>query len=221
MRAIRTLLIANRGEIALRIIRSARMMGLRTVAVYSDADSAAAHVTAADEALPIGPAAPAASYLNTAAIIGAARDSGADAIHPGYGFLSERPEFAHAVQQAELVFVGPPPEVLAMLGDKIAARSLAARIGVPVVPGCDVSDLQSVQEFGQRAGYPILVKAAAGGGGRGMRVVEAPDQLPAALDSAAREAEGAFGDRRLFIEKYLARPRHIEVQILADNEGNI
>jgi acetyl-CoA carboxylase biotin carboxylase subunit len=220
MRTIRTLLIANRGEIALRIIRSAQILGLRTVAVYSDADSTAAHVTAADEALPIGPSEPAASYLNTAAIIAAAMDSGADAIHPGYGFLSERPEFAHAVQKADLVFVGPPPEVLSMLGDKIAARRIAVRAGVPIVPGSDVADLQSAMEFGAKAGYPILVKAAAGGGGRGMRVVETPGELAGALDAAAREAEAAFGDPRLFIEKYLARPRHIEVQILADNEGN-
>lgn len=220
MRAIRTLLIANRGEIALRTIRSARILGLRTIAVYSDADSAAAHVTAADEALPIGPSEPAASYLNAAALIAAAVDSGADAIHPGYGFLSERPEFAHAVQQADLVFVGPPPEVLSMLGDKIAARRIAVRAGVPVVPGSDVADLPSAREFGAKVGYPILVKAAAGGGGRGMRIVEAPAELAEALDAAAREAEAAFGDRRLFVEKYLARPRHIEVQILADNEGN-
>jgi len=220
MRAIRTLLIANRGEIALRIVRSARILGLRTVAVYSDADSAAAHVTAADEGIAIGPAEPAASYLNAAAIIAAASETAADAIHPGYGFLSERPEFAHAVQQADLVFVGPPPEVMSMLGDKIAARRLAMDAGVPVVPGCDVADLESAKDFGAKAGYPILVKAAAGGGGRGMRVVEAPGQLPGALEAAAREAEVAFGDRRLFIEKYLARPRHIEVQILADNEGN-
>jgi len=220
MRAIRTLLIANRGEIALRIIRSARILGLRTVAVYSDADSSAAHVTAADEALPIGPAEPTTSYLNAAAIIAAAEDSGADAIHPGYGFLSERPEFARAVQRAQLVFVGPPPEVLSMLGDKIAARRIAVRAGVPVVPGSDVADLRSAREFGAKAGYPILVKAAAGGGGRGMRVVEAPEELTGALEAAAREAEAAFGDRRLFVEKYLTRPRHIEVQILADNEGN-
>jgi acetyl-CoA carboxylase, biotin carboxylase subunit len=217
---IRSLLIANRGEIALRIIRSARTMGLRTVAVYSEADSAAAHVTAAHEALPIGPAEPAASYLNIGAIIAAARDAETDAIHPGYGFLSERPEFAHAVQQSDLVFVGPPPEVLSRLGDKVAARHIAARAGVPVVPGSDVADVRSAKDFGAKAGYPILVKAAAGGGGRGMRVVEAPEQLAAALDAAAREAEAAFGDRRLFIEKYLVRPRHIEVQILADNRGN-
>ena len=219
MRAIRTLLIANRGEIALRIIRSARVLGLRTVAVYSDADSTAAHVTAADEAVPIGPAEPAKSYLNAAAIIASAQDSGADAIHPGYGFLSERPDFAYAVQQADLVFVGPPPEVMSTLGDKIAARGIAARAGVPIVPGSHVADLQSARQFGANAGYPILVKAAAGGGGRGMRVVGDPAELPEALDAAAREAEAAFGDSRLFIEKYLARPRHVEVQILADNEG--
>jgi acetyl/propionyl-CoA carboxylase alpha subunit len=221
MRPIRTLLIANRGEIALRIIRSARILGLRTVAVYSEADAAAAHVTAADEAVPIGPAEPAASYLNIGAVIAAARDSAADAIHPGYGFLSERPEFAQAVARSDLVFVGPPPEVLSTLGDKIAARRLAARAEVPVVPGCDVGDLQSAGEFGATVGYPILVKAAAGGGGRGMRVVGAPEQLQGALDAAAREAQAAFGDHRLFVEKYLARPRHIEVQILADYEGNI
>ncbi len=220
MRAIRKLLIANRGEVALRIIRSAQILGLRTVAVYSDADSTAAHVTAADAALPIGPAEPAKSYLNATAIIRAAEDSGADAIHPGYGFLAERPEFAHAIQQADLIFVGPPPEVLSMLGNKIAARRIAVRAGVPVVPGSDLADLQSAREFGAKVGYPILVKAAAGGGGRGMRVVEAPKELAEALDAAAREAEAAFGDRRLFVEKYLARPRHIEVQILADNEGN-
>jgi acetyl/propionyl-CoA carboxylase alpha subunit len=220
MRPIRTLLIANRGEIALRIIRSARILGLRTVAVYSEADSAAAHVTAADEAVLIGLAEPSASYLNIAAVITAAQDTAADAIHPGYGFLSERPEFARAVQGADLVFVGPPPEVLSRLGDKIAARRLAAHAGVPVVPGDDAADVQSARKFGAQVGYPILVKAAAGGGGRGMRVVEAPEQLSGALDAAAREAAAAFGDHRLFLEKYLARPRHIEVQILADSEGN-
>ena len=220
MQQIGTLLIANRGEIALRVVRSARMLGLRTVAVYSDADRFAAHVTAADEALPIGPADPAASYLNVEAIISAAKDSAADAIHPGYGFLSERPEFAEAVRQAGLIFVGPPPQVMSLLGDKVAARRTAMKAGVPVVPGSDVADLASATEFGERMGYPILVKAAAGGGGRGMRVVESPEHLSEALDSAAREARAAFGDPRLFIEKYLARPRHIEVQILADNYGN-
>ena len=220
MRVIRTLLIANRGEVALRIVRSARLLGLRTVAVYSEVDATAAHVTAADQAVPIGPVEPAASYLNAGAIIAAARDCGADAIHPGYGFLSERPEFARAVQQAGLVFVGPPPEVMATLGDKVAARHVAMRAGVPVVPGSDVAELQSAREFGEKSGYPILIKAAAGGGGRGMRVVEEPGELAAALEGAAREADAAFGDPRLFIEKYLARPRHVEVQLLADYRGN-
>jgi len=220
MSAIKTLLIANRGEIALRVIRSARILGVRTVAVYSDADSSAAHVTAADEALPLGPPEPSASYLNTAALIAAAKDCGADAIHPGYGFLSERPEFARAVEQAGLVFIGPPAEVLSMVADKVAARHIAISNGLPVVPGCDASDLHSVREFGVKAGYPILVKAAAGGGGRGMRVVGSPGELAGALDAAAREAAAAFGDPRLFVEKYLARPRHIEVQLLADNRGH-
>ncbi len=170
-RPIGTLLIANRGEIAMRIIRSARLLGIRSVAVYSEVDSTAAHVTAADEAIPIGPADPAASYLNASALIAAARESGADAIHPGYGFLSERPDFARDVEKAGLIFIGPPPEVMSIMGDKIAARQLAQRAGVPVVPGCDAVDLEGAREFGAKAGYPLLVKAAAGGGGRGMRVV--------------------------------------------------
>jgi len=221
MGAIRKLLIANRGEIALRIIRSARTLGIRTVAVYSAADSGAAHVTAADEALAIGPPEPAQSYLDPVRILLAAKESGADAIHPGYGFLSERPEFARAVRDRGLAFIGPPPEVMAVLGDKVSARRLAARVGVPIVPGSDTADVQSARKLAATAGLPILIKAAAGGGGRGMRVVETPNDLDAALDSARREAEAAFGDPRLFIEKYLARPRHIEVQILADNSGKV
>jgi acetyl/propionyl-CoA carboxylase alpha subunit len=220
-RTIRTLLIANRGEIALRIIRSARLLGLRSVAVYSEADFTAAHVTAADEALPIGPAEPTTSYLNGRALIDAAQECKADAIHPGYGFLSERPEFARDVEEAGLIFVGPPPRVMAAVGDKIAARRLAMRVGVPVIPGCEVIDGNEAKEFGAKAGYPLLVKAAAGGGGRGMRVVERPEQLVDSLEAAAREAQAAFGDGRLFIEKYLARPRHVEVQILADNHGKV
>jgi acetyl/propionyl-CoA carboxylase alpha subunit len=219
--AIKKLLVANRGEIALRIIRSARVMGIRTVAVYSDADAGAAHVVAADEAFPIGPPEPAHSYLNVAAIIGAAQAAGADAIHPGYGFLSERPEFALAVGQAGIVFVGPPPEVMAALGDKVAARQIAAQAGMPIVPGVDAVDPNSARRFGAEAGFPILVKAAAGVGGRGMRVVESAKDLDGALESAAREAQAAFGDGRVFLEKYLARPRHVEVQILADQHGGV
>jgi len=213
------LLVANRGEIALRIIRSARLLGLATVAVYSEADAGAAHVAAADDARPIGPPEASQSYLNIAAIIEAARASGADAIHPGYGFLSERPEFARAVSEAGMVFVGPPGEVMATLGDKVAARRLAAEAGVPVVPGLETVEPRAAREFAARVGFPLLVKAAAGGGGRGMRLVEAEAQLGEALEAAAREAKAAFGDGRVFLEKYLARPRHIEVQILADHLG--
>ncbi len=213
------LLIANRGEIALRIVRSARLLGLATVAVYSEADAQAAHVAAADDARLIGPPEASQSYLNIAAIIEAARASGADAIHPGYGFLSERSEFARAVSEADLVFVGPPGEVMAALGDKVAARRLAAQAGVPVVPGLETVDARAAREFATRAGYPILVKAAAGGGGRGMRLVEGEAGLDEALEAAAREAKAAFGDGRIFLEKYLAHPRHVEVQLLADHHG--
>ncbi len=220
-RTISKLLVANRGEIALRIIRSARVLGIKTVAVYSTADAGAAHVAAADEARLIGPPEPSASYLNLEAIIGAAQDSGADAIHPGYGFLSERPEFARAVEGHGMVFVGPPADVMAALGDKVAARRIAVGAGVPVVPGVDTGDLAAARKFAAEAGFPILVKAAAGGGGRGMRVVAEAAGLEAALAAAAREAQAAFGDGRVFLEKYLARPRHIEIQILGDHLGNV
>jgi len=220
-RPIKKLLIANRGEIALRIVRSARVMGIRTVAVYSDADAIAAHVGAADEAYHLGPPEPAQSYLNIAAILQAARASGADAIHPGYGFLSERPEFARAVTAAGLTFVGPPADVMAALGDKLAARRIAVAAGVPVVPGSEVADLAAARDFGACAGFPLLVKAAAGGGGRGMRVVATAAELEGALEAAAREAQAAFGDGRVFLEKYLARPRHIEIQFLGDEHGKI
>jgi acetyl/propionyl-CoA carboxylase alpha subunit len=220
-RQIRKLLIANRGEIAMRIIRSARVMGIRTVAVYSEADAHSAHVAAADEARPIGAAEAAKSYLNIDALMGAARDTGADAVHPGYGFLSERAEFAQAVQEAGMIFVGPPGKVLAQLGDKIAARNLATASKVPVVPGLEAIEPSAIRDFAGRIGFPILVKAAAGGGGRGMRVVESLEDLDAALAAASREASAAFGDGRVFLEQYLARPRHIEVQILGDQHGNV
>jgi acetyl/propionyl-CoA carboxylase alpha subunit len=219
--SIKKLLVANRGEIALRIIRSARVLGIRTVAVYSEIDAGAAHVAAADDARPIGAAEPAASYLNIDAIIAAAQATGADAIHPGYGFLSERPEFARAVEAHGMVFVGPPADVMAALGDKVAARRIAIGAGVPVVPGVDTGDLGGAREFAAEAGFPILVKAAAGGGGRGMRVVADAAGLEQALEAAAREAQAAFGDGRVFLEKYLARPRHIEIQILGDHHGKV
>ena len=220
-RPIKTLLIANRGEIALRIIRTARVLGIKTVAVYSEADARSAHVLAADDARLIGPPEPALSYLKAAVILDAARDAGADAIHPGYGFLSERAELARAVTDAGLIFVGPPAEVMAALGDKVAARRLATKAEVPVVPGIETADAASARHFAEQAGYPILVKAAAGGGGRGMRVVDDESNLEAALEAAAREAQAAFGDGRIFIEKYLAYPRHIEIQLLADHHGTV
>ena len=218
-RQLKKLLIANRGEIALRIIRSARVFGLKTVAVYSEPDSGSAHVAAADESILIGPAEAAKSYLDAPAIIRAAQATGADAIHPGYGFLSERPHFARAAADAGLVFVGPRPDVMAALGNKLAARRIAVAAGVPVVPGIETSDLASAREFGAKVGFPIVVKAAAGGGGRGMRVVSEAGQLEAAVEAASREAFAAFGDGRVFIEKYLARPRHVEIQILCDEHG--
>jgi len=220
-RTINKLLVANRGEIALRIIRSARVLGIKTVAVYSEADAASAHVAAADEARPIGPSEAARSYLNMDAIIEAAQATGADAIHPGYGFLSERPEFARIAEANGIVFVGPPADVMAALGDKVAARRIAIGAGVPVVPGVDTGDLASARKFAAEAGFPIMVKAAAGGGGRGMRVVEDAAGLEAALEAATREAQAAFGDGRIFLEKYLARPRHIEIQILGDHHGTV
>ena len=216
------LLVANRGEIALRIIRSARLLGLATVAVYSEADADAAHVAAADQARLIGPPEASQSYLNIAAIIEAAHATGADAIHPGYGFLSERPEFARAVDEAGMVFVGPPADVMAALGDKVAARRLAAERGRSRwCRGWRRSRIARREQFAARVGFPLIVKAAAGGGGRGMRLVEAQADLAEALAAAAREAKAAFGDGRVFLEKYLAHPRHIEVQVLADQHGGV
>jgi acetyl/propionyl-CoA carboxylase alpha subunit len=219
--SIRKLLIANRGEIALRIIRSARLLGIASVAVYSEADADAAHAAAADQARLIGPPEASQSYLNIAAIIEAAHATGADAIHPGYGFLSERPEFARAVDEAGLIFVGPPADVMAALGDKVAARRLAAGVGVAVVPGLETVEERAAEQFAARVGFPLMVKAAAGGGGRGMRLVEAQAGLTEALAAASREAKAAFGDGRVFLEKYLAHPRHVEVQVLADQHGGV
>jgi acetyl/propionyl-CoA carboxylase alpha subunit len=213
------LLIANRGEIALRIIRSARALGIKTVAVFSATDRDAEHVATADEAYALGGPQPVQGYLDGAAIVAAAQATGADAIHPGYGFLSERADFALAVERAGLIFVGPPPAAMAALGDKLAARALAIRLGVPVVPGIDAADPRSVRAFAAATGYPLLVKAAGGGGGRGMRVVNREEELPEALAAAAREAQAAFGDGRIFVERYLRRARHIEIQIIADRFG--
>lgn len=216
-------LIANRGEIACRIIRTARKLGVATVAVYSDADRNSLHVRMADEAFRIGPAVAKASYLDGQAILTAAKAAGADAVHPGYGFLSENAEFAEDVIRAGLAFVGPPPQAIRALGSKSRAKALMTEAGVPTVPGyhgAAQDDATFVREA-KRIGFPVLVKAAAGGGGRGMRVVTVPDAFAEALASARREAEAAFSDPTLLLEKYLIHPRHVEVQIFADGFGNV
>jgi acetyl-CoA carboxylase, biotin carboxylase subunit len=216
-------LVANRGEIAVRVIRACHELGARAVAVYSDADARAPHVREADEAVHIGGAASSESYLRADRLIEAARRTRAEAIHPGYGFLSEREPFARAVRDAGLVFVGPPPEAIAATGSKTAARRLATNAGVPVVPGMvePLSDANEARSVAADFGYPILLKAAAGGGGRGMRVVRSESELASSLDAARREAAGAFGDDALYVEKYIEGPRHIEVQVLADAHGTV
>ncbi len=220
-RTLRKLLVANRGEIALRIIRSARLMGIATVAVFSEADRESAHLAAADEAFSIGPAEAQHSYLNIGAILEAADRTGADAIHPGYGFLSERPEFARAVEDHGLIFVGPPAGVMELLGDKAAARRLAVASGIPVIPGIESGDPAAVQGLGAASGFPLVVKAAAGGGGRGMRLVREASEIQPALEAATREAHTAFGDGRLLVERYLEEPRHVEVQLMGDGRGKV
>jgi 3-methylcrotonyl-CoA carboxylase alpha subunit len=217
------ILIANRGEIACRVIRTARRIGIATVAVYSEADAGALHVAMADEARLIGPPPVRESYLNIARIIEAAQASGAEAVHPGYGFLSENAEFAEACAGAGIVFVGPSPQAIRAMGSKAAAKALMEAHGVPVVPGyhgADQDDSRLLAEAG-RIGFPVMIKASAGGGGRGMRIVASAAEFARALDGARREAKGAFGDDTVLIERYLERPRHIEVQVFGDHHGNI
>jgi acetyl-CoA carboxylase biotin carboxylase subunit len=216
-------LIANRGEIALRVIRACQELGVQTVAVYSEADSEAPHVREADEAVAIGPAPSSESYLRGDKIIDAARRTGAEAIHPGYGFLSEREWFARAVTDAGLTFVGPPASAIAATGSKTSARKLAIQAGVPVVPGTTeaLRDAAEAAEVAERFGYPVLLKAAAGGGGKGMRVVRARTELEGALDAARREAKNAFGDDAVYVEKFVERPRHVEIQVLGDAHGTM
>jgi acetyl-CoA carboxylase biotin carboxylase subunit len=214
-------LIANRGEVAVRIIRACKELGLRTVAVYSEADKDSLHVKMADEAVCIGPPPPRESYLNIANIISAALVTGADAIHPGYGFLAEDPNLAEICSHYKIKFIGPPPEVIELLGNKIKARETVERADVRVIPGHNyVADEKDAIRVARELGYPVVIKAAAGGGGRGMRVIHSESELVKAFAVARSESEAAFGDGTLYIEKYIEEPRHIEVQILADEHGN-
>ncbi len=216
-------LIANRGEIALRIHRACQEMGIKTVAIHSTADADAMHVRLADETVCIGPPAPQGSYLNAQAILSAAAISNAEAIHPGYGFLSENADFAAMVEEHGFTFIGPSPEHIRLMGDKIAAREAALKAGLPVVPGSDgpVESEEEAKAIAEEIGFPLLVKATAGGGGRGMQIVDTADNLTQAMNVARREAELSFGNGQLYIEKFLSRPRHIEIQILADAHGNV
>lgn len=216
-------LIANRGEIAVRIIRACRELGLKTVAVYSTADAHALHAKIADEAVCIGPAASRDSYLNQRAIISACEITGADAIHPGFGFLSENAAFARMCKKCGITFIGPRPESIDMLGDKASAKETMKQAGVPCVPGSDgaVKNLTAAQSIAEAIGYPVMVKASAGGGGRGIRLVNTPDELSAQITAAKQEALACFGNDDIYIEKFIVNPKHIEFQILADNFGNV
>ncbi|ORW03602.1 acetyl-CoA carboxylase biotin carboxylase subunit [Mycobacterium kyorinense] len=218
-----TVLVANRGEIAVRVIRTLKAMGIRSVAVYSDADANARHVAEADVAVRLGPAPARDSYLNIAAVVDAATHTGAQAVHPGYGFLSENADFAAALASAGLTFIGPPTKAIQTMGDKIAAKATVSEFGVPVVPGIARPGLTDAELIAaaEEIGYPVLVKPSAGGGGKGMRLLERAEDLPAALTGARRESAAAFGDDTLFLERFVLRPRHIEVQVLADTYGNV
>ncbi|WP_322963830.1 acetyl-CoA carboxylase biotin carboxylase subunit [Sphingomonas fuzhouensis] len=221
MAQIKKLLIANRGEIALRIHRACHEMGIETVAVHSTADADAMHVRLADQAVCIGPPAAGDSYLNIPNIISAAEISGADAIHPGYGFLSENAKFAEIVEAHGLIFVGPKPEHIRIMGDKVEAKRTAGALGLPLVPGSDgaISDVEEAKALAAEIGYPVLIKAASGGGGRGMKVVPSEDQLETLMQQAGSEAKAAFGDSTVYMEKYLGNPRHIEFQVFGDGNG--
>jgi acetyl-CoA carboxylase, biotin carboxylase subunit len=217
------ILIANRGEIALRIHRACKEMGIATVAVHSQADANAMHVRLADESVCIGPPQASKSYLHIPAIIAAAEITGAQAIHPGYGFLSENARFAEIVGKHKLTFIGPKPEHIRLMGDKIAAKRAATEVGIPTVPGSDgaIETEAAAKKVAKQIGFPVLIKAAAGGGGRGMKVARSPEELALALSTARAEARAAFGDDSVYIEKYLGQPRHIEIQVIADSHGNV
>ena len=216
-------LIANRGEIAIRVARTLKEMGITSVAVYSEIDREAPHVREADEAHLIGPAVPAESYLNVLKIIDTAKEAGAEAIHPGYGFLAENADFARACDEAGIVFIGPPPEAIEAMGSKTRAREIMAEAGVPIVPGATAAakDIEEARKQAEDAGYPVACKAAGGGGGKGFRVAMSADDLAEAFDGAAREGEKFFSDSRVYVERYLEDPRHVEVQVLADSHGNV
>ncbi len=219
---IKKILIANRGEIALRIIKTAKKMGITTVAVYSDADWNAPHTIAADEAYHIGAAASKDSYLNINKIIKVAKESNSDAIHPGYGFLSENPLFAEAVVKENIIFIGPPATAMLQMGSKIQAKQIAKKMEVPLVPGTDkaIQNIEEAKQIAKKTGFPLLIKASAGGGGKGMRLVEHEDDLERQMKMASSEAMTSFGDGSVFIEKYVTKPRHIEIQILTDKYGH-
>ncbi|PKN13471.1 MAG: acetyl-CoA carboxylase biotin carboxylase subunit [Deltaproteobacteria bacterium HGW-Deltaproteobacteria-4] len=216
------ILIANRGEIAVRIIRACKELGIKTVAVHSDADSESLHVKLADESLCIGPALSSKSYLNMKAIISAAEVTDADAIHPGYGFLSENAEFAEICGNCGITFIGPTPEAMRLMGDKISARQTVTQYGVPILPGTKdgVATAEEAVKIAGKIGYPVIIKATAGGGGRGMKIVHSPASLPNAFAAARSEAQAGFGNPEVYIEKYCERPRHVEIQIMADQHGN-
>jgi acetyl-CoA carboxylase, biotin carboxylase subunit len=219
----RKILVANRGEIALRVVRACKELGIRTVAVYSEADRESLHVRFADDAVCIGPPAARDSYLNIPRLIAAAEITGAEAIHPGYGFLAENAEFAEICERSDIVFIGPSAEQIRLMGDKAMARKTMMGVGVPTVPGSPgaVEDPATALEVAQEIGFPVLIKAAAGGGGKGMRVANDAESFPAMLQMAQNEARSAFGDSSVYLEKYLARPRHIEIQLMGDRHGNV
>jgi propionyl-CoA carboxylase alpha chain len=223
MRKISKILVANRGEIAIRVMRSAREMGIKTVAVYSEADRGALHVRFADEAVFIGPPPSSESYLRIEKIIDAAKQTGAQAIHPGYGFLSENEDFAQAIEDAGMIFIGPSPSSIALMGSKLAAKAAVAKFNVPLVPGTSepIDDVKAARTIAAKIGYPVLIKASAGGGGKGMRIVERDEDFQEQMERAVSEATSAFGDGSVFIEKYITQPRHIEFQIFGDTHGNV